>query len=155
MAERNGPPPRPEAMPLWAWVQWAGPSQRKPDMRSGGHYYSGRTCFRLTLDLPEYTVLLSDFDDWHSVLNNWYHTLNEAEFDAFCAEIDAAGVPWGGPYPEPFQARITASWERIFAKDRSDVDPAWSGDPGQRSIQATFWKLSLRQVRRIEKFKAW
>ncbi len=148
MAARVGPPPRPGAFPLWAWAQWLGPRQRKPDMRASGLRPDGTDSFRLTLELPDAQVLLSDFEDWHAVLNGWYLGQSEAESDAFDAELAAAAVPWGWPCPEPFYSRVLASWLRAFDLDRTGRDPARQG------IQATFWRLAAPQVRRIERFPA-
>lgn len=154
MEERIGPPPRPGAFPLWAWAQWSGPHRRKPDMRCGGHAPTGAKCFRLTLDVPQSQVLLSDFDDWHSVLNNSFCAWNCAEFDSFAAKLGAAGIRWCGPHPEPFRSLIVQSWDRIFDIDRSDADPEWGTSPEYQSIQATFWRLTSHQVQKVEAFIA-
>ena len=154
MTARIGPPPRPGALPLWAWAQWLGPKQRQPDMRYSGHQPRGTACFRLALDMPDAQVLLSDFDDWHAVLNGWHLSQSEADADAFDADLAAADVPWGWPYPEPFRSRVIGSWTRVFDLDRSGRDPAWHGDSAQQSIQATLWRLAAGQVGRIERFTA-
>lgn len=153
MERRIGPPPRPRAYPLWGWAQWSGPN-RRPDMRSSGHLPRGTQCYRLTLDVPEQQVLLSDFSDWHMVLNNGYLARTEAEADAFDAELLAAGISRQSRDYGGFTARIEASWERVFDIDHVGLDPAWNGSPETQSIQATFWRLSQDQVRKVEGFTA-
>lgn len=154
MVLRLGPPPRQGALPLWAWAQWLGPNRCRPDMRYGSHLPPGTACARLTLEIPARMVLLSDFDDWHVVLNNWYLALSQAEDDSFAEKIADAGLSSPGPYPEPFQSQVTKSWERIFDIDRTGWDPAWNGDLNQRSLQATLWRVGVGQVRKVEWFRA-
>ncbi len=154
MTARIGPPPRPGSLPLWAWKQWLGPHRLRPDLRCSGHQPRGTASVRLTLDVPDADVLLSDFDGWHHVLNGWHLAVSEAEADAFEGDLAAAGVPPGWPYPEPFRSRMVESWQRIFDIDRTGLDPFWHGDPAQQSIQATLWRLAVGQVRSIERFMA-
>lgn len=154
MTARIGPPPRPGALPLWAWAQWLGANKRRPDMRYSGHQPRGTSCVRLAIEMPAPQILPSDFDDWHAVLNGWHLSQSEAEADAFEADLAAATVPWGWPYPEPFRSRVVASWNRIFDLDRTSQDPLWHGAPAQQSIQATFWRLTTTQVRKVERFTA-
>ncbi|MCR6630694.1 MAG: DUF3841 domain-containing protein [Magnetospirillum sp.] len=153
MGRRIGPPPRPRAYPLWAWAQWSGPN-RRPDMRTGGHKPRGTQCYRLTLDVPQQQVVLSDFSDWHMVLNNGYLARSEAEADAFDAELAAAGIPKLSRDYGAFTARVEASWERVFDIDHASLHPAWNGSPETQSIQATFWRLGKDQVRKVERFTA-
>jgi hypothetical protein len=47
MTARIGPPPRPGALPLWAWAQWLGPRQARPDLRCSCHLPPGRPGLRL------------------------------------------------------------------------------------------------------------
>jgi Domain of unknown function (DUF3841) len=154
LTARIGPPPRPGALPLWAWAQWQGPKRRKPDMRCGGHWPRGAACFRLTLEVPTAQILLSDFADWHCVLNQCPLVASEDEWDAFERDFAEADAPWGGPYPEPIRSRVVASWSRIFDLDQLGAYPHFRGDPAGQSIQATFWRLDADQVRRVEQFWA-
>lgn len=153
MAQRIGAAPRHAAYPLWAWAHWLA-GKRRPDMRFSGHGMSGTACFRLTLDVPEREVLLSDFDLWHFVLGGSYIAPNEADDDAFDGELAAAGIPLAGPYPEPFRRRVEQSWQRVFDFDHTGVDPAWHGSTDERGIQATLWQVWEDQVRKVERFTA-
>lgn len=152
MVRRIGPPPRKRAYPLWAWAQWGGPGRPKPDMRCSAHAPPGSVCHRLTLELPEDRVLLSDFDSWHIVLNGGNLSWSEEEDEAFDAALAAAGAPLAPPYPASFQERVEASWERIFDFTCSGADPVWIGT--RESIQATFWRLEETHVMKAEKFIA-
>ncbi len=154
MAMRLGPPPRRRAVPWWAWARWGGSRSGRPDLRCSAHLPRGTRGYRLTIEMPAEEVLLSDFDDWHFVLNGSYLTLDEAEWDAFWAEMDAAGHSAQWPYPEPFRTRAEATWQRIFDLDRTGRDPAWCGTSEDQGIQATFWQLHADCVLKAEMFTA-
>jgi hypothetical protein len=145
-------PPHPARFPLWGWCHWQGVNQRRPDLRASGHLTKGTTGVRIEFELPEGSVLLSDFDSWHCVLNRHFLSINEKEDDAFARELERADVEWRWPYPEPFHARVVSSWQRIF--DLQAGDAQWCGPPSRRTIQATFWELTTPQIRRVDIFKA-
>ena len=71
MEKRIGPRPKGVIYPVWAWYQFA--YQKKPDLRrerwSNGNPGEKQAC--ILLDVPEREVLLSDFGNWHHVLNHW------------------------------------------------------------------------------------
>jgi hypothetical protein len=138
--------------PLWGWYQWQGIERRRPDLRSSGHLAKGLLGVRIEFELPEDSVLLSDFDSWHSVLNRCYLSINEQEDESFVHELERAGVEQGWPYPEPFHLRVVSIWQRIFNLEAGDVE--WWGPLSERSIQATFWELTVLQIRRVDIFKA-
>lgn len=80
------------------WWAWFNP---KPDLRShfGRFTPSNEGPYvRLELAVDPETVLLSDFNDWHHVLNGWF--LSDDEDD------DAADT-----------TRLVASWDAIFTID--------------------------------------
>jgi len=156
MERRVGKRPRPDRYPLWAWYQWRDALHRKPDLRSSGHLAPGTRGVRLACEVPDEHILLSDFLLWHHALNYSYLSLNQAEEEAFEAELalhDITRKP-SGPLSDPmFHQRILASWQRIF--DLETVgDPDWVGDQtrDKKAIQGTFWQLSLDQVREITAF---
>lgn len=68
MRKRVGPPPEGVVYPVWAWYKKQDQHDGKPDMRQS-QYIKGRPCVRMKLDVPDWEVLLSDFDDWHHALN--------------------------------------------------------------------------------------
>lgn len=130
MRIRVGPPPDGVRWPAWAW-------EKKPDLRSWLGRNNREPYVRLTLEVPESGVLLSEFQDWHFVLWNGYIALTEAEADA---NENATAT------------EREASWERIF--DLDYVRDAWQGGGGReaRLVQATFWEIRREQVLRAEIF---
>lgn len=150
MVERIGRSPGRSSYPLWAWRSWNG--KPRPDLRSGGHLPAGTKGYRLAIDVPDEEVLLSDFELWHHVLNGWYLALAEEDSDAFEAALKEARAPIYAPYPEPFHSRAVESWEHIFDVDRASSE--WLGDASERSIQATFWRLDVEQVKSVQAFTA-
>jgi len=145
-------PPNFARFPLWAWCRWQGLKQCRPDLRASGHLAKGLPGVRIELELPEDSVLLSDFDSWHCVLNRHFLSINDQEDDAFARELERAGVEWRWPYPEPFHARVVSSWQRIFDLEAGDAE--WRGTLSERTIQATFWELAISQIRRVDMFRA-
>jgi hypothetical protein len=138
--------------PLWGWYQWQGTRRCRPDLRASGYLAKEEIGVRIEIDLPGTSVLLSDFNLWHCVLNYSYLAFNEQEDDEFVHELEEAGVSQMRPYPEPFNHRVLLSWQRIFDLEAGDVE--WWGPLSERIIQATFWELTISQVRHVDIFKA-
>lgn len=129
--------------PWWAWIQWD-PARARPDLRAReNHYFApGTPCVRLELELPDAEVLASDFDLWHCVLNNSYLGWSEAE-DQWWNCLPAA---------ERSREALERSWERIFALDHPQADPAWLGTVRAERIQGVFEMLRARDVVRVTAF---
>ncbi len=89
------------------------------------------------MEIPTSRILLSDFEAWHAVLNDWFLSWNESEDDAFDRGNDQRSE-------EARHALIEESWNRIF--DLEGGDPFWRGQPKERAIQATFWSLERSDV---------
>ncbi|WP_289139194.1 DUF3841 domain-containing protein [uncultured Brevibacillus sp.] len=117
--------------PIWLWI-------KKPDMRSTGHFEGGTKCVRLTLEIDPKNVLVSDFDDWHCVLNN-----------TFCADKEQE---WEAHYEGNLEITKEESWHRIFDIDRHR-DPEWHGE-GKRRLQGTTGRMELSCVKKVEHFIA-
>ncbi|TKI55941.1 DUF3841 domain-containing protein [Brevibacillus antibioticus] len=115
--------------PIWLWM-------KKPDMRHTGHFQEGTRCVRLTIELNKGDVLVSDFDDWHFVLNNWFCSDNEQEDSAFEKGL--------------LKISKEVSWERIFELNRVR-DPKWHGD-GERILQGTTGRIEIHHVKIVEHF---
>ena len=85
--------------PMWGFFL-------QPNMR--------RRCFfteptvMLVADVPRGRMLISDFDWWHTPLNNWYCATSEEEDDAFDAHHQ------GGVGPSTVNQVMRDTWERIF-----------------------------------------
>lgn len=151
--------PSPSALPLWAWQQYDGAARARPDLRSSGHLPRGTRGVRVEFEIDEGAVVLSDFHDWHFVLNGWYISDSEDDGDAFDASVAKKwhrGGCWNQDnLPPRHRRRIEASWEKIFDIDRVR-DEDWNGPcgRGKRDIQATFWSIDIGMVRRVDEFAA-
>ncbi|HYO73983.1 MAG TPA: DUF3841 domain-containing protein [Archangium sp.] len=152
LAKRVGPPPRGCRYPLWAWVQYGGENRLRPDLRATGHCPPGTHAVRIEAVLPRESVLLSDFQKWHAVLNRTYLAHSEPEARDFEKALRRAGVANAWPYPEPFASRVIKSWERVF--ELSGGEEAHWGPARERQLQAVFWELRAAQVRRLTPFVA-
>ncbi|MCV9964443.1 DUF3841 domain-containing protein [Pararhizobium sp. BT-229] len=101
--------------------------------------------FLIGFDVPDGSYLLSDFDDWHFVLNNWYlpsggSSIDETDecdaFEAFCKRHERSPYGYDGLTAIPeVEAMRQANWERI-------VDRPY--DNG--SVQASLWELRAEWV---------
>lgn len=117
--------------PIWLWID-------KPDMRRTGHFERGEKCVRLKVELDEKNVLLSDFDEWHSVLNEDYLADSEQEYEQF--------------YQGKGTISKEASWERIFSWDRKR-DADWDACE-DRELQGTTGKIDIANIKSVEHFIA-
>lgn len=108
--------PRPDGveLPVWAWALNYGLAQR-PDRRRMLFRNFARTDVILELEVPDELVILSDFDDWHCVLNDIpIRTDAEWEHDA----------------DREFTVDETRrSWQRIFSVE------------GREFVQACLWTI--------------
>lgn len=131
--DTNGHPP------FWAWHSCGAPG-RRIDLRT---FFPVAPTLRLTLEVPDELVLLSDYTDWHAVLNNWHLSATEAEYDRIEALEDAGQLE---------QRVKEASWQRIFDLTQWG-DPDWCGLKAERHIQACTPWFELRWIRRVERFE--
>jgi hypothetical protein len=143
MKQRLGPAPRGVAYPIWAWYRY----DYKPvkvDFRKAPfiHYCRGEH-YALTIEVPDEAVLLSDFLDWHRVLNDGY--LCAAKNESGCRKED----DWFDSLP-PGEQRKTKekSWERVF--DIAPYENDWRSKG--RYVQATCWELRWEQVVTARRF---
>jgi hypothetical protein len=129
MAKRLGrrvPAPSQHAAPVWAWYQYDGEARPRPDLRRTGHLPRGTHGTRLELMLPASRVLLSDFELWHYVLNDW--------------RIPVSGRARG------------KNWDKVFDLDYHHPDVA--AGRSKKAIQAVFWSASVSEVRAVDFFVA-
>ena len=71
MHRRIGYPRQQNSYPIWGWYRSHDFKHQRPDFRWSKNYKND-VC--IELDIPENQVLLSDFESWHFVLNNWYYS---------------------------------------------------------------------------------
>ncbi len=111
--------------PIWFWTE-------KPDFRKyhfRNYCKPGESMVLLECCIPTERVLLSDYESWHSVLNNWHLALTEKEADEFDARVDSGQIT-----REQATRETRASWERVFDFDLLRAHPDWHGEP---TVQAT------------------
>ena len=134
MEQRIGPRPSGVCWPVWAWYKTNGQIGRV-DLRRREHWtFEPSVC--IDFEMPDDQVVLTDFDAWHCVLNNWACVENEAEANLFDRLEKTLSS-------EAFQQRKKETWQRIFRLDPHE-DYYWSGKV--EDIQATFWELRLKDV---------
>ena len=122
MTQRIGPAPEGVDYPVWAWYQWEG-KRKRPDMRFHGRGWcpeKGTPIVLITIDVSDQNVLLSDFDDWHIVLNDGVYDITE-KYDRDFSEEEKI-----------------KSWEYIFDVNGEFVKRDINIKP---SIQATMWEI--------------
>ena len=130
--------------PIWAWFH------PKPDLRRSGHKTSGTRAVRIEFDVPIYRVLLSEFEAWHTPLNNGYLGKNEEEDEAFDRLSPSLGTRLD-QFPFHLQQRVEASWEHIF--DIEEIAESGYTGGGER-IQAIIEEIRLEEVTRVTPFTA-
>ena len=146
--------------PIWAWYQWEGCRKRR-DMRQSGYAEKGTKIVRLTLEIADNEVLLSDFDLFHYVLNRWHLPRDEKDGTDFEKAYKNAGYAWNDLQNSAIRSkdmlslreRIVKSWDRIF--DLEHEDEGWLyGKNEHKSIQAAFWQMKMDQLLKAEAFVA-
>lgn len=144
MSEKIGPAPNGVKFPVWAW-HTRNAKRKKPDLRESGYTKRGEEMVCIELEIPDEEVVLSDFDNWHSVLNKYYcdESNNEEEWDEIQNWLD-------GLSNEERDQKVKSSWDQIFdIKYRKDE---WRSNG--IFIQATFWELKKEYIRNFWVFKA-
>ena len=164
MERRVSPRPEGVVLPVWAWHSFWG-RRRQPDLRVSN--FTGYDDFMVTFDIPDERVLLSDFELWHYVLNNWYLPMSQEEADSIEHEASYPHEPWEIAYEgrwrelEPELGKFRAcsvaafevygeSWEQIFlmGDERYAVRGICYDEP---AIQATVWEVVAGDVVGVKK----
>lgn len=107
----------------------------------------GERGVRIEFEAAEDSVVLSDFEMWHFVLNGIYIGETEEGDDSFDAELASMGMDQYSqkPLPDPeYRRRVEGSWDRVF-----DL-----GGGSNRCIQATLWEIPLSAVTDVKSFTA-
>ena len=143
MTKRVGPPPQGVDYPVWAWYMQNG-RHKKPDLRSErwGYGPGDEDYCCIELEIAPQRVLLSDFDVWHSVLNNGLISDTEEEDVALEAFHESLADAEKTAYKEK-------NWERVF--DISPLNNNWT--TRGEWVQATFWELRREDVRAVRFFR--
>ena len=147
--------------PIWAWYQWNGENQKRPDLRCSGHLNPKTKGILLEIEVDEKDVLLSDFDDFNNIFNYAYICDSEESYDNFYKELKENGLTHldlqdmtkQSNTLNNFRQRLYKSWEQMFDFNK-EVDESWHGKKEDRSIQATMWQVKWEQVVFIKEFIA-
>lgn len=105
--------------PVWLWT-------KRPDLRRRAHVSKGETGVLLEVDIDPATVLISEFEAWHCVLNLYDLQIYEDEV------VDKE-----------------KSWERIFDFDLLRLSPDWFGELTE---QGTTPNISIENIKHIRTF---
>ena len=98
--------------------------------------------------------MLSDFNLWHFPLNNWNIADNEVkdlEFDKLLEKHNVKFIE-KEKYPLEVQKIIENSWDKIF--DMNYECEYVTEKKYDKKIQATFWKLSKTEIKKVDFFTA-
>lgn len=123
--------------PIWAWYRYEG-KHKKPDLRKTLHLPRGEKGVCIDFEIEKESVLLSEFNMWHYVLNNVYLSTTQQE------ELLRDGLEKEGRLE---LAALHKSWERIFDIDAGDEN--WFGKRENRQIQACIPKFKIENVRAV------
>lgn len=144
MEYRIGRRPNGVSYPIWAWHtrDW---QHKKPDLRNVGLGNKGEKSVCIEVEIPDNQVVLTDYDTWHFVLNNWYFddSYSEEEWEKLHAKYDRLNR-------DNREKIKIQSWQKIF--DVSPFQNEWC--QRGRYIQATFWVLYLKDVKDVKFFTA-
>lgn len=149
MRKRIGQPPVDDIeYPLWAWYQYDSVKKKKPP-RSPLDIQEGLSAY-MEIEIPDEMVLLSNFSNWHAVLNQCA-LANWKQIDKKIEVLDkmAGRILVFNEYPLEIQNEIENSWNAIFDINRRDKDVGLA-HKRNRSIQATFWALYPDNVVSVE-----
>lgn len=128
----------------WGWAQWWG-KKKMPDKRykTVNRFFENEPFVMLELDVPENRILLTDFDAWHFVLNEWFLG-SEKDMDTFDAQYDR--------HDKTIECRekIRQSWQLIF--DLPRVCEHLEFKPEEQIVQATFFDILYTDVQKVHFF---
>lgn len=142
-----------DVTPIWAWYQYRGKQKLKPDLRSC-HLAKGTKGVRIEFSKNETEILLSDYDLWHHPLNYWCIHDNEKQENEFDTLLETEKINFVDKEKYTFilKNKVEESWHKIFDLNYTTQYSANKKD--QKSIQATFWKLSVEEIIKVDYFIA-
>jgi hypothetical protein len=145
MIQRIGKPKYNKQYPIWAWFHHQDEKNKKPDLRKSGHLPTGTNGYRIEIQKDINDILLSDFELWHYVINDWYLASSRKDDKSFNKDVKNKS-------PQYIKSKKERSWEKVFDMDFKLSDYALPFQ--KKSIQATFWSLKLHEVIKVDKFVA-
>jgi len=154
MENRISKAPLKDLLPIWSWFQYDNIVKRKPDLRNSAHLEKGTKGVRIEFIKNRKDILLSDFQLWHLPL--MYYGINDSEKESleFDEKLKSHNIDCLDKenYPIELKQEIEKSWEKIF---NMDYCPEYTAVPfDKKSIQATFWSLSVDEIVHVDEFTA-
>lgn len=143
MEEQIGPAPQGVSDPVWAWHTWEG-NRKRPDFRNHMFLFHDKDCCLMEIEVPDEKVFLTDYDDWHFVMNRWFFH-NEDPEDVW----DRRDEWWENLPEEEHQRVLLESWDKLIGLPEETLM-----QKKDASIQATFWELRKEQVKKVWFYKA-
>lgn len=148
MKKQIGNPPADIKFPVWAWYCVEG-KNRRPDMRTMGMRVFEESVI-MEIEIQDNKVLLSDFDHWHSVLNDdiFYKAslIRNISFEEWEIEADKEDVYYKTLSDEEKIIYKENSWKNIFSPDIVKQSAF---------VQATFWELKKEEIKKVWKLKGY
>ena len=118
--------------PIWLWL-------KKPDMRNSGHDERGKKIVRLTVELDENDVLVSDFSKWHIVVNDGFYFHTEKEYE----DLEKGDI----------HTSKEESWDRILDEYDDTHAELW-GERDSIILQGVTSRILIENVKKVEYFIA-
>jgi hypothetical protein len=146
--------PNENATPIWAWYQYLGDKKKKPDLRGSCFLPTGTKGVRIEFHKNPNEVLLSDFDLWLHPLNYWCIHDNEKEDKDFDELLKRENVSFidKEKYTPKLKKIVEKSWLKCLDLN---YELEYTAKPKEnKSIQATFWKLSIDEIVKVDFFTA-
>ena len=143
--------PKPDNVdyPIWAWHRFNG-KEKKPDLRHSCYGTRGDKMVCLELEIPDEKVLLTDFDLWHFVLNDWWLDTSMFKYGFTEEEYDLNHKWFKGLSKEEQEKEKEKSWEMVLNIEPFEND--WIARGGY--VQAVFWELKMELVKKVQYFTA-
>ncbi|MBO5180041.1 MAG: DUF3841 domain-containing protein [Clostridia bacterium] len=142
MEDRIGARDEDVEYPVWAWHTFDGKNDEL-DLDKESYVSAGEEAVCLEIEIPDNEVVLTDFNNWHCVLNNSYcaSALSEEEWES--------EMKWFDSLERDEKKKVKEeSWRRIFDITRIVNDFVENG----MYVQATFWSLKLENVKKVRHF---
>ena len=127
--------------PIWAWYKYS--DKRKPDLRKSKHLNKGEIGYRIEFKVEDNKVLLTDFSNWHLVLNCSNEDLKLSQ-SSLNIEPDDDIEAYKQEGWKVKDNKFIYNWDDIIVDKNSDLS----------YIQATLWYVKMEQVKSVKKFKS-
>lgn len=136
-----GNPPVLTKYPVWAWYLIESENKR-PDMRKCGFKVFEKSVL-LEIEIPDDSVLLTDFNNWHIILNDGIKYKANSEYlsyEEWELESQKEDEYYDSLSNEEKISYKEKSWETIICSEDTHL---------AEYVQATFWELKKSQIKKV------